>query len=156
MTSDSDVRTPARQAITVIVCTYNRCRILADTLASVAASQMPSSVTWEVLVVDNNSADQTREVVEDFGRHHAGRFRYLLEPEQGKSHALNAGVTNANGEVLVFLDDDVTVEPTWLHNLTAELRGGEWAGSGGRRLPSAELIPPRWGPPSFFGSGVPE
>src|SRR5215472_10512894 len=121
LTSGSDLRTPAQLSVTVIVCTYNRCHVLADTLASVTASQMPDSVTWEVLVVDNKSTDQTREVVEDFSHDSGGRVRYLLEPERGKSYALNAGIANARGEVLAFLDDDVTVEPTWLHNLTAEL-----------------------------------
>jgi len=112
---------------------------------------MPSSVTWEVLVVDNNSTDQTREVVCDFHRRQPERFRYLLEPKPGKSYALNAGIANAGGEVLAFLDDDVTVEPTWLHNLTAELHGGEWAGSGGRILPRAGFKPPAWLAPSQFG-----
>jgi len=95
-------------------------------------------------VVDNNSSDQTREVVEEFRRQYPGRFRYLFEPRAGKSWALNAGVREAQGEILAFVDDDVIVEPTWLQNLTAELHGGEWAGAGGRTLP-AEAIPlPRW------------
>ena len=48
--------------ITVILCTYNRCQNLAQALESIAASKLPESVEWEVLVVDNNSSDQTREV----------------------------------------------------------------------------------------------
>jgi glycosyltransferase involved in cell wall biosynthesis len=62
--------------ITVILCTFNRCRGLAKALESVAASKLPDSVEWEVLVVDNNSSDQTREVVEDFGGRFPGRIRY--------------------------------------------------------------------------------
>ena len=50
--------------ITVILCTYNRCRTLEKALSSVAASTLPESIEWEVLVVDNNSRDQTRDVVE--------------------------------------------------------------------------------------------
>ena len=130
--------------VTVIVCTLNRCQGLAKTLESVAASTLPDSVGWEVLVVDNNSTDQTREVVEDFCRRYPGRFRYLLEPQQGKSYALNAGIREARGEVLAFLDDDVTVELTWLQNLTAPLRHGQWAGAGGRTLPARTFLPPRW------------
>ena len=52
--------------VTVILCTYNRCQSLAKALQSVAASEMPSSTAWEVLVVDNNSTDRTREVVEGY------------------------------------------------------------------------------------------
>ena len=66
-----------RMKITVILCTYNRCASLAKALASAAASSL-SDAEWEVLVVDNNSKDQTREVVEDYCRKFPGRFRYLL------------------------------------------------------------------------------
>jgi glucosyl-dolichyl phosphate glucuronosyltransferase len=135
--------------VTVILCTYNRCEDLAGALGSIAASQVTNSVTWEVLVVDNNSTDQTRDVVEAFSRQHPGRFRYLFEPKAGKSYALNAGIANTCSEVLAFVDDDVTVEPTWLQNLTAALRDGEWAGSGGRTLPGESFTLPPWLPDNF-------
>ena len=141
--------------VTVILCTYNRAGSLSKALESVALSQLPNSVEWEVLVVDNNSRDQTREVVEAFCRRYAGRFRYLFEPRQGKSHALNAGIREAHGDILAFMDDDVTVEPTWLQNLTSSLHGGEWVGSGGRILLDRILSPPPWlaldGPYSLGG-----
>ncbi|MGB0049836.1 MAG: glycosyltransferase family A protein, partial [Terriglobales bacterium] len=120
--------------ITVILCSYNRCQLLAEALESVAASTLPESVEWEVLVVDNNSTDRTREVVEDFRHRYPGRFRYVFEPRPGKSFALNTGVREAHGDVLAFTDDDVTVEATWMQNLTACLSDGEWAGAGGRTL----------------------
>jgi glycosyltransferase involved in cell wall biosynthesis len=141
--------------ITVILCTYNRCRCVAKTLDSVAASALPESVTWEVLVVDNNSSDQTRVVVEDFCKRYPGRFRYLFESQHGKSHALNTGIQKARGDVLAFVDDDVTVEPTWLQNLTAALNNGEWAGAGGRTRLGQTFSPPHWlaidGPYSLGG-----
>jgi glucosyl-dolichyl phosphate glucuronosyltransferase len=130
--------------ITVILCTYNRCCLLAAALESVAASVLPESIDWEVLVVDNNSDDQTREVVEDACRRSPGRFRYQLEPRQGKSHALNTGIARAKGDVLAFMDDDVEVEPNWLENLTAPLRDGRFAGSGGRVLPNWPTSLPSW------------
>lgn len=130
--------------LTVIVCTYQRCDSLAKALESVARSTLPSGVEWEVLVVDNNSSDGTRQVVEDFCRRYPARFRYLFEPRQGKSHALNAGIQGACGDVLAFTDDDVTVEPTWLQNLTEALQNGEWAGTCGRVLPERSFSPPPW------------
>ena len=130
--------------VTVILCTYNRCQSLARTLESIAVSALTEADTWEVLVVDNNSSDQTREVAEDFCRRHPGRLRYIFEPHPGKSFALNTGVREAHGDVLAFTDDDVTVEPTWLQNLTACLNDGEWAGAGGRTLLSHPFSPPRW------------
>jgi len=135
-----------RMEISVILCTYNRCQSLAKSLESLAATQMPESVSWEVLVVDNNSRDQTRAVVEDCSRRYPERFRYLFEPKQGKSHALNAGIQATKGEILAFVDDDVTVESTWLQNLTAPLRNGECAGVGGRILPEQNFSPPHWLP----------
>jgi glycosyltransferase involved in cell wall biosynthesis len=138
--------TSCHSTVTVVLCTYNRCQSLANALQSVSASEMPSSIAWEVLVVDNNSTDQTREVVEGFARRHPGRFRYLFEPTPGKSHALNAGIRDAHGDILAFIDDDVTVEKNWLRNLTGVLVGNAWAGSGGRILPEKTLSPPPWLP----------
>jgi glycosyltransferase involved in cell wall biosynthesis len=130
--------------VTVILCTYNRCSSLAKALDSIAASTVPESVGWDVLVVDNNSTDRTREVVEGFCRRFPGRFNYLFEPQQGKSHALNAGVREARGDVLAFTDDDLTFEPTWLQNLAEAFRNGKWAGAGGRTAPERAVSLPRW------------
>lgn len=130
--------------ITVIVCTYNRSSSLGQALDSVAAQTLPADVTWEVLVVDNNSADKTRQVVEDFSRRYPGRFRYLFESQQGLSRARNAGIRQASGEIIAFLDDDVTVAPTWLQNLTASLHSGDYAGAGGPIRPPEGFEPPRW------------
>lgn len=130
-------------SITAIVCTYNRCQSLAKTLDSLAASTLPEAVDWEVLVVDNNSSDRTREVVEDFCTR-CNRFRYVFEPRQGKSHALNTAIRESRGDILAFTDDDVMVESTWLQNLTADLLDGQWAGAGGRTLPASIVTPPRW------------
>ena len=133
-------------SITVILCSYNRCESLAGALNSAAALELPAGVEWEVLVVDNNSSDQTREVVEDFCGRYPGHFRYLFEPQQGLSHARNAGIREARGDIIAFMDDDVTVEPAWLQNLTAALHSGQWAGAGGRILPVWTCSPARWLP----------
>jgi glycosyltransferase involved in cell wall biosynthesis len=137
--------------VTVIVCTYNRCQSLAQALGSVASSFLPGSVGWEVLVVDNNSRDRTRAVVEEISCRYPGRFRYLFEAQSGKSCALNSAIREALGDILAFVDDDVTVEPTWLQNLTAELHDNQWGGAGGRIRPQGPFSPPPWlithGPP---------
>jgi glucosyl-dolichyl phosphate glucuronosyltransferase len=118
--------------------------MLRRALDSVAASKLPSSIEWEVLVVDNNSSDETGAVVEDFCCRYPGRIRYLMEPQQGLCYARNAGVREAHGRVLAFMDDDVTVDPSWVWNLTSGLVGGEWAGAGGRIFPLWTRSIPNW------------
>jgi glycosyltransferase involved in cell wall biosynthesis len=131
--------------ISVVLCTYNRCGALRKALESVAASRLPASVDWEVVVVDNNSNDRTREVVEEFAERHPHRFRYLFESTPGKSHALNTGVNAAHGEILAFMDDDVSVDPAWLETLTAPLRGAsDWSGAGGPVILNWSCPPPSW------------
>lgn len=132
--------------ITVILCTYNRSETLWKALASVASQELPDSVTWEVLIVDNNSSDQTRDVVEQFCREHPNRFRYLFEARSGKSHALNAGIKEARGNIVAFMDDDVIVAPRWLSSLTVSLLDGRCAGAGGRIFPLWNSTAPKWLP----------
>jgi glucosyl-dolichyl phosphate glucuronosyltransferase len=130
--------------ITVILCTYNRAHSLLEALRSVAASSLPPSVAWEVLIVDNNSRDNTREIAQEFCRQCPDRFRYIFEPQQGKSFALNSGIRQSQGDVLAFMDDDVTVEPTWLYNLTHALESNEWSGAGGRIILEWPASIPYW------------
>jgi glucosyl-dolichyl phosphate glucuronosyltransferase len=130
--------------ITVVLCTFNRCRSLPQALESVAAQALPDSFEWEVIVVDNNSSDQTRQVAENYFRKYPGRFRYVFEPQQGLSRARNTGIREARGDVVAFMDDDITVEPMWLQNLTASLHVGRWAGAGGPIRPPQEFRPPGW------------
>jgi glycosyltransferase involved in cell wall biosynthesis len=130
--------------ITVIICTYNRCDSLLPTLESLALSRVPAAHDWEVIVVDNNSKDRTREVVEAFCARHPRRFRYHFERQQGLSSARNSGVNQAAGDILVFTDDDVLVEPTWLEKLTAPLIAGECSGVAGKILPAPGFVCPDW------------
>jgi len=130
--------------VSVILCTYNRYRSLGKALESVASSILPDSIEWEVLVVDNNSKDQTREVAEDYSHRYPGRFRYIFESRQGKSHALNRGIRESSANVLAFLDDDVIAEPDWLQNLTEPLQDSTWVGVGGRIVPPLNFSPPEW------------
>jgi glycosyltransferase involved in cell wall biosynthesis len=130
--------------ITVILCTYNRSASLRKALTSVARSILPETMEWQVLVVDNNSKDNTREVVSEFARVYPERFAYLFEPRPGKSFALNAGIQASTSDILAFMDDDVEVDSQWLHNLTAKFLEGNWSGTGGRILPEKGFVPPQW------------
>jgi glycosyltransferase involved in cell wall biosynthesis len=141
--------------VSVILCTYNRCGSLASALASVAVSKFRSPAEWEVVIVDNNSKDQTRAVAEEYCHRYPGKFRYIFEGQQGKSNALNRGIRESKASILAFMDDDVVVEPDWLENVIAPLNDCTWTGVGGRIVPPIDFSPPRWlaldGPYSLGG-----
>jgi glucosyl-dolichyl phosphate glucuronosyltransferase len=132
--------------VSVILCTFNRSATLPSALDSLATQQLSESVSWEVIVVDNNSTDNTRATVESYSNRYPRRFRYIFESQQGLSRARNAGICAAQGEILAFLDDDVIAEPDWLANLTSALGDSKWQGAGGRIVPPSGFAPPKWLP----------
>src|SRR5262245_61059320 len=100
--------------ISIIICTYNRAEDLGNFLLSLAYQKgLNSSVPWEIVVVDNNSSDGTRTVVDDIRKSKGLNLRYLFEEQQGKSFAMNTGVAQAQGDILAFSDDDVIADPSW-------------------------------------------
>ena len=96
--------------VSVIVPTYNNAAMLATTLAAFERIQI--SKATEFIIVDNNSSDETPQIVESF----ASRLpvRYAFEPNQGVSAAKNCGLRMAKGKLLIFTDDDVRPGPAWL------------------------------------------
>jgi glucosyl-dolichyl phosphate glucuronosyltransferase len=109
MTHDSNV--------TVVVCTWNRAALLEETLSSLAAMNVPSTIRWEVVVVDNNSTDDTRQVVGRVARSFPTALWYIFEARQGKSAAMNCGLDAATSPIIAFVDDDVIVDRAWLASL---------------------------------------
>ena len=107
--------------VTVLVCTFNRSADLAATLDSLKHLQVDAPLTWEVIVVDNNSTDDTREVVARRAREFPTALHYLFEATQGKSNALNTGLRAARGRLIAFTDDDVRVPTQWLMKSIAPL-----------------------------------
>jgi glucosyl-dolichyl phosphate glucuronosyltransferase len=130
--------------VSVILCTWNRSKTLAVVLASLEASVVPESVEWEVLVVDNNSTDDTRAVCESVAKRNPGRFRYFFEAKQGKSNALNTGIREASGKILAFTDDDVTVHQDWIAQTFDAFQQFDCSGIGGRIVPVWNCEQPAW------------
>jgi GT2 family glycosyltransferase len=100
--------------ISIAVCTYNRAELLEDVLQSLAGQTLDKS-QFEVLVVDNNSSDNTEAVAKNIVKSQPN-FRYLKELNQGKSHALNLGYKEARGEYVGSIDDDAKADPDWLRH----------------------------------------
>lgn len=98
--------------VTVAIATFNRCRLLEETLASLARLPQPHG-GWEILVINNNSQDETEAALLRWQKS-IPVLKPLLEPLQGLSHARNLAISEARGEILVFLDDDVLLNERWL------------------------------------------
>lgn len=134
----------------IIVCTYNRAASLRHTLAALRAQRAAPRCEWEVIVVDNNSSDGTRAVVEE-ARHDCPRLRYEFEGAQGLSHARNHGIACARGDMILFTDDDVLPEPDWLTTTLAGMATYRADACGGYIAPIWETQPPPWLTERFYG-----
>jgi len=130
--------------VTVAIPTYNRADFLRQTLAGIAQQQFPRD-HFEILVIDNNSTDHTRTVVEEFAGSHPAP-RYLRETEQGLDYARNRAIAEARGEIIVFGDDDILVQPDWLAQMAVPLMA-----DGAQRIGAVggEVIP-------VFPDGLPD
>lgn len=128
----------------VIIATYNRAEELVRTIESL--KKLKSTKPWEVIIVDNNSRDTTRDVVLKAVDSFPVPLHYLLEKEQGRSAALNAGIRAAKGEILAITDDDVRVDPLWLRNAEQALERLQCDYVGGKALPIWSGKIPNWMP----------
>jgi len=127
----------------VVVPTYNRARTLALALESLLVQDLDSP--YEIIVVNNNSSDDTMDVIHSFERRAPGRLRFLFESMQGVSAARNAGIGAAHGEIIAFTEDDATAHPTWLRALATTYREhpDAWA-VGGRIIQKLPGGYPSW------------
>jgi glycosyltransferase involved in cell wall biosynthesis len=106
--------------VSVVICTWNRSGLLDRTLYEMRALRIPCDVNWEILVVNNNSTDNTDEVI----RKHQGALpiQCLFEPRAGKSYAANLALERCSGDLLIWTDDDVLVAPEWLESYVVSAR----------------------------------
>jgi len=127
--------------ISVIVPTRNRAALLIDCLGTLAAQNCHAS--FEVLIVDNGSGDETPRVVEEWCRGD-DRFRAIRELKSGRSAAMNSGIRSARGRLLLFTDDDVLVDPGWIeaYRRLFASRSGEFLIAGGPIVPIPQDLGP--------------
>lgn len=133
--------------LSVIVPTFNRDKSLKKTLSSFVNARLPEDFEVEVLVVDNNSTDNTAKVVEEMKPLFSKiKLEYIFEKKQGRSFALNTGINLASGELLSGIDDDEEIEENWFVEVERIFRE-RWAEIdfvGGKLLPNWETAPPSW------------
>ena len=131
--------------LSLLVCTYNRCDDLRELLETALAQETEGRFTYEVVVVDNNSTDKTRSVVEEFISAGHKNLRYLFEERQGKSHALNTGLEAVRGWAYVITDDDFVLPKDWALGIYDGFnQNPDVAFVSGKVLPLWQAEPPDW------------
>lgn len=106
--------------VSVLLSTCNRCDKLRLLLETMKTNGSAGHSEVEVLVIDNNSSDATKQVVAEYTSLENPVVRYFFESEQGKSRALNRRISEARGEIIAFTDDDCIPGPNWVENILKE------------------------------------
>lgn len=135
----------------VIIPTYNRQELLQRTLQSLFDAPVPSALQVHVTVVDNNSKDRTREVVEAWQARFAGRLTYLFEGKQGRSAALNCGILATRGDLVGMVDDDEEIDGQWYQTIYKAFAGDGVDFIGGPYYPRWGAACPDWLPMKYMG-----
>src|SRR5262245_1133732 len=134
----------------VVIPTYNRQQSLSRTLESLERARVPAALSVGVTVVDNNSTDETRSVVEKWKERLPG-INYVYEKRQGRSFALNAGIAATSADLIGFIDDDEEIDESWYETIldTFTMRNVDFIG--GPYIPKWEIDPPEWLPKKYCG-----
>ena len=102
--------------LSIIIATYNRAQSMLRTLRSVVQQSAPAT-QWECVVVNNNSKDDTEAVFADFARENSAfDLRMVTELKQGLSNARNCGIATATGDYIAIVDDDETLEESFVES----------------------------------------
>jgi glycosyltransferase involved in cell wall biosynthesis len=129
--------------VSVVLTTYNRARVLPGAIEGLLDQDL-ARARYEIIIVDNNSTDETRQVVESF-QARATNLRYIFEARQGVAYGRNTGILAAHAPLIAFTDDDVRVARNWLRTILSVLASyPDVAGVGGRVLPDWPGSWPAW------------
>jgi glycosyltransferase involved in cell wall biosynthesis len=135
----------------VVIPTYNRAPMLARTLASLLEASVPAGLDVAVTVVDNNSRDNTRDLVSREAQRFRGRLNYVFERQQGRSHALNSGIRSTAGDLVGMLDDDEEIHPSWFTRVHSVFQDPTVDFVGGPYVPRWGATIPDWLPRKYSG-----
>jgi len=131
----------------VILCCYNSSKRLPDTLTHLANQEFNTAIPWEIILVDNNSRDNTLSVAEGTWRLLKGTasFKTVIENKQGLAHARRRGIDESRFDYLLFCDDDNWLEKSYIENAFEILENNPTVGmAGGWSEAVLEGEPPEW------------
>lgn len=130
--------------ISVIIPTYNRSHYIRRTIDSFL-NQTYDPARYEIIIVNNNSTDDTLEVLKPYQEKYKERIIVLNEFRQGVHFARNTAAKSAKGELLYYTDDDMIADPDLLNEIIKPfLLDDKVATTSGRVLPQWETEPPKW------------
>jgi glycosyltransferase involved in cell wall biosynthesis len=131
--------------LSIIICSYNRASYISDALTSLYV-QSSGLDNFEVIIVDNNSTDNTKEVYAQWRNTNAnGQFSFISETKQGASFARNTGAAIAKGEWVCFMDDDAVATTDYVKNIIKHIQDQPFiVGFGGRIIPKYIPAEPKW------------
>ena len=140
----------------VVVPTYNRSALLRKTITSLLNATIPPGLKVAILVVDNNSKDDTRQVVQQLQSQISVQTScslvYVYETAQGLSNARNAGISAGSGELIGFIDDDEEIAPDWYQVVAREFSDTATQFIGGPYLANYAAPIPFWLPPGYHAA----
>lgn len=129
--------------LSIAVCTYNRSDVLPKCLESLI-NQTTDKELFEVLIIDNNSTDNTKKIAWDFCKE-SQNFKYIFEEKQGLSHARNRAIDEAKGTYLAYIDDDAIADKEWVEKIFSVIQNNkDIAAFGGKILPWYNTEKPKW------------
>jgi glycosyltransferase involved in cell wall biosynthesis len=131
--------------LSIIICSYNRASYISDALTSLYG-QSSGLDDFEVIIVDNNSTDNTKEVYAQWRHTNTnGQFTFISEMQQGASFARNTGAAIAKGEWVCFMDDDAVATTDYVKNIIKHIQDQPFiVGFGGRIIPKYIPAEPKW------------
>lgn len=138
--------------VSAVICSYNRARFIINAVDSLFAQDYDKHL-YEVIVVDNNSTDNTVALLAAYKAAHPDlNFSYYVETQQGVAHTRTRCATEAQGEIVAYLDDDSTAQPGWLSSIASFFDAHQAAWSvGGKITPKFLTGIPDWYSKYFFG-----
>lgn len=130
------------ESISIIIPTYNRAESLRELLDSICLIEYPQN-KFEILVIDNNSNDNTESVCSEYINKLAN-LKYFIEKEPGLHAGRHKGLVESKNDILLFCDDDIIVTPEWLHAANKSFKNKDVMLAAGKILPKFESPVPEW------------
>lgn len=131
--------------ISVVICTYNRAEYLRNSINSFVTIEKPENTRYELIIVDNNSTDETEKIALDAIEKNDFCIKYIKEHMQGSNYARNKGIIESSGGIIAFVDDDVIFDKLWMIEMlkTFQYSKNVW-GVGGKIIPIFKDGTPPW------------